>query len=103
MKTPQTITLLYGDEPRKQLNPLSGEYEAIGTVVDKTVPCLLNFITKQQQFTEYGTRDNTIAIVRFNQEQEPFVRAKYNDDTYIPVEAIDTPIKGAVRIQKVVE
>ena len=102
MKTPHTITLFRGDEPRQVFNPITGGYETVGEEVEKDVPCLFNFISQEKEFMQYGTREGKLAIARFNQEQEPFNRAKYKEDDYIPVEAIDAPIKGAVRLRKVV-
>lgn len=102
MKTPHTITLIRGDEPRQVFNPITGEYETVGEEVEKDVPCLFNFISQEKEFMQYGTREGKLAIARFNQEQEPFNRAKHKGESYIPVEAIDAPIKGAVRLRKVV-
>ena len=83
-------------------NPVTGEYEPVGEEVETYVPCLFNFISQEQEFMQYGTREGKLAIARFNQEQQPFIRAKYKGDTFVPVEAIDAPIKGAVRLRKVV-
>ena len=103
MKTPHTITLIYGEEPQKVFNPITGEYEEQGEDTMLTVPCLLNFITQEQQFIQFGTRNEKIAIVRFNQEQEPFQRARFKDELFVPIDQIDAPIKGAVRLRRVVE
>lgn len=102
MKTPHTITLIKGEEPRRVFNPVTGEYDTAGEEVPKDVPCLFNFISQEKEFLQYGTREGKLAIARFNQEQQPFIRAKHKGDTFIPVEAIDAPIKGAVRLRKVV-
>lgn len=102
MKTPHTLTLIRGDEPVKRFNPVTGEYEMVGEEVETDVPCLFNFISQEKEFLQYGTREGKLAIARFNQEQAPFNRAKYKSDTFIPIEAIDAPIKGAVRLRKVV-
>ena len=103
MKTPHTITLIYGEEPQKVFNPHTGRYEDKGDVRGVQVPCLFNFISQEQQFVQYGTRNEKVAIVRFNQEQKPFIKAYYKDDPFVPIEAIDAPIKGAVRLRRVVE
>lgn len=103
MKTPHTITLIYGETPRKEYNPKTGEYEQVGEVTEKEVPCLFNFISQEQVFRDYGSKHEKMAIVRFNQEQQPFIRAIYQGVKYKPYDRIDAPIKGAVRLVKVVE
>ena len=103
MKTPQTITLIYSGESYTEYNWRTGEYEEVGEGFELQVPCLFNFISKEQQFREYGTKQERMAIVRFMQEQEPFTHARYKDDLYKPYDAIDAPIKGAVRLVRVVE
>ena len=40
-------------------------------------------------------------ICRFQQEQEPFQYAIYDGGRYELLDAIDAPIKGAVRLKKV--
>lgn len=103
LKTPHTITLIYGDEPVKRYNPKTGLYEAESEETYKKVPCLFNFISQEQVFRDYGSKHEKMAIVRFNQEQQPFIRAIYQGVKYKPYDQIDAPIKGAVRLVKVVE
>lgn len=64
---------------------------------------MINFISKERQFRDYGDKINKMAIVRFSQRVEPFARAIINDEVYKPYDEIDAPIKGAVRLVKVVE
>lgn len=103
MKTPHTITLFHGKEPSKKYNPKTGQLESNGTTTPKKVPCFFNLISQQQVWKEYGSKNQKMAIVRFNQEQAPFIRAEYKGETYKPYDSIDAPIKGAVRLVKVVE
>lgn len=98
MKTPHRIALIYGG--RKKYNPETDNYEmeARKTVI---VPCLVNEVTKSKVFENYGSRTDTVISCRFQKEQAPFDQAIFNGDTYEPIEAIDAPIKGAVRLKKV--
>ena len=98
MKTPHRIILICGG--RKKYNPEKDSYEmeARKTI---TVPCLVNKVTQLKVFENYGNRTNTVISCRFQKEQAPFSQAVYNGDTYEPIEAIDAPIKGAVRLKKV--
>lgn len=98
MKTPHRIALIYGG--RKKYNPETDSYEmeARKTI---TVPCLVNKVTQPKVFENYGNRTDTVIVCRFLKEQAPFSQAIFNSDTYEPIEAIDAPIKGAVRLKKV--
>lgn len=98
MKTPDRITLICGG--RKKYNPESDSYEMEARKT-LTVPCLVNKVTQLKVFENYGNRTDTVISCRFQKEQAPFTQAVYNGDTYEPIEAIDAPIKGAVRLKKV--
>ena len=101
MKTPHRIKL-YIDKGTPKYNPTTGEYDQVeGTY--KVVPCFVNAISQSKVFEEYGDRTQKIIVCRFNQEQVAFVQAEYQGALYEPVEAIDAPIKGSVRLRKVVE
>ena len=101
MKTPHHIKLLIGKGIPKY-NPITGEYDQVeGTY--KVVPCFVNAISQSKVFEEYGDRTQKIIVCRFNQEQKPFNQAEYQGALYEPVESIDAPIKGSVRLRKVVE
>ena len=39
-------------------------------------------------------------ICRFQQAQKPFATAIYDGSKYVPMDQIDAPIKGAVRLKK---
>lgn len=99
MKTPHRITLVRGGTVPKY-NPETDSYDEIQGV-ETTVPCLVNFISQAKVFEEYGSRSENVMICRFQQEQEPFQSAIYDGFRYEPLDAIDAPIKGAVRLKKV--
>lgn len=98
MKTPHRITLIHGG--RKKYNPETDSYEmeARKTII---VPCLVNKVSQSKVFENYGNRTDTVISCRFQKEQAPFSQAVFNGDTYEPIEAIDAPIKEAVRLKKV--
>lgn len=99
MKTPHRIELFRGDF-KSDYDPITDTYveqESQGVIV----PCLVNYITQAKVFDDYGNREDRVIICRFMQEQNPFLKAKYNDKTFVPIETIDAPIKGAVRLKEV--
>lgn len=99
MKTPHRIALFRGGSVPKY-NPATDSYdETSGT--ETLVPCFVNFISQAKVFEEYGSRSEKIMICRFQQEQEPFQYAIYDGSRYEPLDAIDAPIKGAIRLKKV--
>ena len=99
MKTPHRITLVRGGTVPKY-NPVTDSYdETQGT--ETLVPCFVNFISQAKVFELYGSRNEKIMICRFQQEQKPFQYAIYDGSRYEPLDAIDAPIKGAVRLKKV--
>nr|DAO60623.1 MAG TPA: head closure knob [Caudoviricetes sp.] len=98
MKTPHRIILICGG--RKKYNPETDTYE-MQVRKTVTVPCLVNKVSQSKVFELYGNRTDVIISCRFQKEQAPFTQAVYKRDTYEPIEAIDAPIKGAVRLKKV--
>ena len=99
MKTPHRIKLVRGGTAPKY-NPKTDSYDEIKGA-ETIVPCLVNFISQAKVFELYGNRNEKIMICRFQQEQEPFSHAIYDGSKYEPLDAIDAPIKGAVRLKKV--
>lgn len=98
MKTPHTITLITKSGETK-FDPITGGHVPVGNVsVD--VPCFINFITQAKVFEEYGNRTDKVMIARFSQEQAPFDYTEYLGETYHPIEQIDAPIKGAIRLKR---
>lgn len=101
MKTPHRIKL-FTTEGTDIFNPVTGEYEVVAGEY-KTVPCFVNTISKLRVFEEYGNRIDKVISCRFAQEQATFIKAEYNGELYTTIEAIDAPIKGAIRLRRVVE
>ena len=99
MKTPHTIKL-YDSNGNPQYDPITDTHSDVYTSVIET-PCLANYISQQRSFEMYGDRTNRVMIVRFSQEQQPFDKAEFDGRTFVPIEAIDAPIKGAVRLKEV--
>lgn len=99
MKTPHRITLVYS-EGKTTFDPITGKYES-GAMISMEVPCFINFPTKQTQFEQYGSREENILIARFNHEPEPFTKAIYKGKTYAPIEELDAPVKGSIRMREV--
>jgi len=98
LKTPHTIKLVTKSGETK-FDPITGGHVPAESVsID--VPCLINFITQAKVFEEYGNRIDKVMIARFNQEQAPFDYAEYKGETYHPIEQIDAPIKGAIRLKR---
>lgn len=99
MKTPHTIKLHFS-KGEKKYDPITDSYiEAENEV--KAVPCLANYVTQAKSFELYGDRTNRILVARFSQEQPPFTKAEYNGRLFTPIEQIDAPIKGAIRLKEV--
>ncbi|MDK7187930.1 hypothetical protein [Facklamia hominis] len=99
MKTPQTITLKYADSIERY-DPITDTYTGSETRLVE-IPCLANYLSQERIFELYGDRTNRVLVVRFNQEQVPFKEAIYQGRTFVPIESIDAPIKGAVRLKEV--
>lgn len=98
MKTPHRIILVRG-EVTPRYNPETDSYsDELGE--EQLVPCFVNFISQSKVFELYGNRNQKIMVCRFMQEQEPFGYAVFNGVRYEPIERIDAPIKGAVRLKK---
>ena len=101
MKTPNTIDLVTSGGVKKY-DPVSDRYIEPDYQV-KSVPCLANYLSQQRIFELYGNRTDRVLTVRFNQKQEPFDKAFFDGKTFVPVDAIDAPIKGSVRLKEVVQ
>lgn len=98
MKTPHRIILICGG--RKKYNPETDSYE-MQVRKTVTISCFVNKVSQAKVFENYGNRTDTVIICRFLKEQTPFTQAVFEGNTYEPIEAIDAPIKGAVRLKKV--
>lgn len=102
MKTPHRINLILTEGTQKY-NPRTGTFETTDGERLNDVPCLVNYISQAKVFEEYGDRNNRVIIARFMQEQPPFEQAEYDGKRFEPIERIDAPIKGAIRLKEVVE
>ncbi|MBF0747289.1 hypothetical protein IR073_06490 [Gemella sp. 19428wG2_WT2a] len=100
MKTPHRIKLFKSNTADKY-NPVTDTYENSESEY-KEVACYINYIKKSKVFEDYGNRTDNIMICRFMQEQEPFTKAFFKNNYYVPIENIDAPIKSAVRLKRVV-
>ena len=101
MKTPHTIQLFHGGgEPI--YNPVTDTYQP-NEGESKKYPCLVNFMSKAQQFEEYGSRENEIIVVRFNTDVPEFRKARYKGKTYMRFGESFVPRKRSFRLQKVAD
>ncbi len=101
MKTPHRIRLIYG-ETTGRYNPETSAVENVETLTE-TVPCYVNFLSRATVIRDYGEIKERIISCRFNQEQNAFQKAIFNNKLFKPLDSIDTPIKGAVRLKEVLE
>lgn len=101
MKTPHRIDLI--TEERTAYNPRTGEHEELTKLVNRNIPCLINYISQAKVFEMYGDRNNRVIVARFMQEQAPFVKAEWQGRTFVPIETIDAPIKGSIRLKEVAD
>ena len=97
MKTPHRIKLV--KQGASTYNPITDKHEEKAQS-SKVVPCLVNFIDQQRAFEAYGSRSDVVMICRFSKEQKPFDYALYEGKKYYPIEQIDAPIKGAIRLKR---
>lgn len=99
MKTPHTIKL-FRRNGKPRYDPIADVYsDEFDDGVE--VRCLANYIEQSKVFEMYGDRTKRVLVARFEQEQAPFDKAKFNGREFKPIEMIDAPIKGSVRLQEV--
>lgn len=63
--------------------------------------CLVNKVTQERVYEIFGNHKDEVIIVRFNQQPPDFNEAIFEGGTYHPIEAIDAPVKSAVRLKRV--
>lgn len=103
MKTPHRITLLLGTGIHIKYNPITDNYEQ-GNAKKMVLPCFVNVISNSKQLKDYGSQTDKVISCRFMQEiKQPFSRAIFNNEIYERMDSIDAPIKGAVKLKRVVE
>ena len=100
IKTPNMIELVLGDDQPAEFNPITGEYDDPKPKT-RHVPCLANYVTQEVVYEQYGNRQDRILVARFLQAQPPFSKAFYDGRSFKPIEAIDAPVKGSVRLKVV--
>lgn len=103
MKTPHRLTLLIGSDIHGKYNPVTDSYEQ-GNIKKIVLPCLVNVISNSKQLKDYGSQTEKVISCRFMQEiKQSFTRAIFNNEIYERMDSIDAPIKGAVKLKRVVE
>lgn len=103
MKTPHRLTLLIGSNIHGKYNPVTDSYEQ-GSIKKIVLPCLVNVISNSKQLKDYGSQTEKVISCRFMQEvKQPFSRAIFDNEIYERMDSIDAPIKGAVKLKRVVE
>lgn len=100
LKTPHMITLIK-KHGRDRFDPHTGQVKS-AEYMRWDVPCLVTKVTQARQFEAYGSRDKEVIIARLMQPVA-FDAAEYRGRRYKPLESIDAPIKGAVRLEAVVD
>ena len=99
MKTPNRIAIIY-DNNLEKYNAETGDYEISKPIEIVEVPCLANYLSQSQTFREYGTTNEKILTVRFQQEIPRFNYAIYEGEKYEILDMSDMFIKGAVRLKR---
>ena len=103
MKTPHRLTLLIGSDIHGKYNPVTDSYEQ-GNIKKIVLPCLVNVISNSKQLKDYGSQTEKVISCRFMQEiKQPFSRAIFDGEIFERMDSIDAPIKGAVKLKRVVE
>ena len=100
MKTPHRITLVRGKGVAKY-NPVTDTYDNQAEQTE-IVPCFVNFIQKAKVFELYGSRSDVVMICRFQQEQEPFLYAIYDEFKYEQIDTVEAS-KCSVRLKRTVK
>lgn len=96
MKTPNRIRLIRGGQSR--YNPATDSYEQEASQ-SVSVPCLISVVRQAKVFEDYGSRVIKVISCRFAQVQDPFLFAIYQGQKYSPLERLNGPIKGAIRLK----
>lgn len=97
MKTPDVVKLIVGNEVEPKWNATTMSFEYANNTI-KTVHVLVNTISKQAQFRDYGKITNNQIIVRFQQQPPDFQYLIYKDAKF---EKIDERGKYSYRLQEV--
>lgn len=97
MKTPDVVKLIVGNEVEPKWNATTMSFEYANNTI-KVLHALVNTISKQAQFRDYGKITNNQIIVRFQQQPPDFQYLIYKDAKF---EKIDERGKYSYRLQEV--
>lgn len=97
MKTPHVVNLIVGNEVEPKWNPKTMSFESTKDTV-KATHALVNSISNQAQFRDYGKITNNQIIVRFQQQPPDFQYLIYKNVKY---EKVDERGKYSYRLQEV--
>ena len=97
MKTPDVVKLIVGNEVEPKWDPKTMSFKSTKDTV-KAMHALVNTISKQAQFRDYGKITNNQIIVRFQQQPPDFQYLIYKDAKF---EKIDERGKYSYRLQEV--
>ena len=71
MKTPAVVKVIVGNEVEPKWNATTMSFEYANNAI-KTLHALVNVVSKQAQFRDYGKITNQHIIVRFQQQPPDF-------------------------------
>lgn len=97
MKTPDVVKLIVGDQVEPKWNATTMSFESANETI-KTMHALVNVVSKQAQFRDYGKITNQQIIVRFRQQPPGFQYLIYKDAKF---EKIDERGRYSYRLQEV--
>ena len=97
MKTPDVVKVIVGNQVEPKWNASTMSFEYADDII-KTTHALVNVVSKQAQFRDYGKITNQQIIVRFQQRPPDFQYLIYKD---VKFEKIDERGKYSYRLQEV--
>ena len=97
MKTPDVVKLIVGNQVEPKWNAETMSFKATDDTI-KILHALVNVVSKQAQFRDYGKITNQQIIVRFQQQPPDFQYLIYKDAKF---EKIDERGKYSYRLQEV--
>ena len=97
MKTPDVVKVIVGNEVEPKWDATTMSFKSAEDTI-KVVHALVNVVSKQAQFRDYGKITNQQIIVRFQQQPPEFQYLIYKDAKF---EKIDERGKYSYRLQEV--
>lgn len=97
MKTPDVVKVIVGKQVEPKWDAKTMSFKATDNTI-KTLHALVNVVSKQAQFRDYGKITNQQIIVRFQQQPPDFQYLIYKDAKF---EKIDERGKYSYRLQEV--